>query len=113
MRPFRGCARLFNTICIVALFMTLGFGCLSVEAQQPQYPYDVDTKPTRGIMPTAEQLSSPLDNIDPVTGKLHIQIPLASLPAGNAGSGFDLTMTYDSHVYDLGVGWLSKADGTT
>ena len=34
------------------------FFCLAVVsvAQQPQYPYAVDTKPTRGLMPNSEQL---------------------------------------------------------
>ena len=77
--------RMHRLFSFVALFMTLGLAGLPAEAQQPQYPYAVDTKPSRGIMPNSEQLSGPLDNIDPVTGKLHIQIPLASLPAGNAG----------------------------
>jgi RHS repeat-associated protein len=98
-------------ISFVALFVILAV--LPAAAQQPQYPYAVDTKPSRGIMPNSEQLSGPLDHIDPVTGKLHIQIPLASLPAGNAGSGFDLALTYDSHVYDMGVGWITKANGET
>ena len=60
-------------------------------------------------MPNSEQLSGPLDNIDPISGKLHIQIPLASLPAGHAGSGFDLSLTYDSHLFDLYAGEV--ADG--
>src|SRR5688572_29464 len=78
-------------------------------AQQPQYPYAVDTKPARGIMPTSEQLSGLLDSIDPIAGKLHIQVPLTSLPAGNAGSGFDLSLVYDSRLYDLVAGEV--ADG--
>src|SRR6185436_6761172 len=91
---------------------------LTADAQQPQYPYEVDTKPSRGIMPNSEQLSSPLDNIDPTTGKLHIQIPLAALPAGSAGSGFDLALSYDSHLFDLGVGeigpdWLTETVSPT
>jgi RHS repeat-associated protein len=105
--------RMRRLVSFVAFFVTFGLAVLPAEAQQPQYPYAVDTKPSRGIMPNSEQLSGPLDHVDPVTGKLHIQIPLASLPAGNAGSGFDLAMTYDSHVYDMGVGWISKANGET
>ncbi len=110
-KPNRACG--FSRVSWIAFFMMLGFASQPALAQQPQYPYAVDTKPSRGIMPNSEQLSGPLDNIDPVTGKLHIQIPLASLPAGNAGSGFDLTMTYDSHFYDMGVGeigpdWLTQ-----
>jgi RHS repeat-associated protein len=113
MRRLRMCAPIFN-IAMVAFFLMFGSECVSLKAQQPQYPYAVDTKPSRGLMPNAEQLSGPLDSIDPVTGKLHIQIPLASLPTGNAGSGFDLALTYDSRLYDLGVGeiggpnWLTQ-----
>src|SRR6185369_13022314 len=66
-----------------------------------QSGYQVETKPPRGFMPTADQLASPMDSIDVVSGKLHVQIPLASLPRGKAGSGFDVNMTYDSHLYDI------------
>src|SRR5262245_12375722 len=52
-------------------------------------------------MPAADQLSSPVDSIDPVNGTLHLKIPLASLPRGRAGSGFDLDLVYDSHLYDI------------
>src|SRR5215471_6358478 len=52
-------------------------------------------------MPTSDQISSPLDNIDAVNGKLHLQIPLGSLPRGPAGSGFDVDLVYDSHLYDI------------
>lgn len=69
MRPVRMQARLYHCISFIAS----GFAALPAEAQQPQYPYEVDTKPSRGIIPTSEQLSCPLDPIDPVTGQLHIQ----------------------------------------
>ena len=61
----------------------------------------VDTRPLRGFMPTSDQVSSPIDSIDTVNGNLHLQIPLASLPVGRGGSGFDLDLGYDSHIYDL------------
>ena len=63
--------------------------------------YTVDIKPVRGFMPTADQVSSPIDSIDPVSGKLHTSIPLASLPRGRAGNTFDVTLQYDSHLYDI------------
>ncbi len=63
--------------------------------------YNVDTKPPRGFMPTADQLSSPVDNIDTVSGKLNLQIPLASIPRGRGGIGFDLNLQYDSHINDV------------
>jgi RHS repeat-associated protein len=59
-----------------------------------------DTQPPRGLMPNTDQLSSSIDNIDVVSGKLHLQIPLASLPKGNGGLGFDLNLEYDSNLYD-------------
>src|SRR5262245_63948343 len=73
----------------------------SVLSVAGQNLYDVDTRPPRGFMPTADQIGSPLDAIDAVNGKLHLQIPLASLPRGRAGSGFDLDLVYDSHLYDM------------
>jgi RHS repeat-associated protein len=60
----------------------------------------VDTHPVRGFMPNADQVASPIDNIDPVSGKLHVQIPLGSLPA-RAGFGFDVNLEYDAHEYYL------------
>src|SRR5712671_162780 len=66
-----------------------------------QNPYTVETRPPRGFMPTADQLTSPVDSIDPLSGKLHLDIPLASLPRGRAGTGFDLNLVYDSNLYDL------------
>ncbi len=55
----------------------------------------------RGVMPNMDQLSSPVDNIEISSGKLHLQIPLASLPRGKGGTGFDLNLEYDSHLYDV------------
>src|SRR5262245_467759 len=94
--------RVLSLLILLASFMGVGL------AQQPQYPYAVDTKPSRGLMPNSEQLSGSLDSIDPISGKLHIQIPMASLPAGNAGSGFDLSLAYDSHLFDLGAGEVAQ-----
>jgi RHS repeat-associated protein len=63
--------------------------------------YTVDIKPVRGFMPTADQVSSPIDSIEPVSGKMNTAIPLASVPRGRAGSGFDVALQYDSHLYDI------------
>ena len=82
---------------LVCLFATLASGA----AYAQQYPYNIDTKPPRGVAPTSEQQIGALDSIDPVTGRLHIRIPLASLPEGNAGHGFDLGLVYNSNLFDL------------
>ena len=60
-----------------------------------------ETHPTRGFMPNMDQLSSPVDNIDIASGKLHINIPLASMPRGKGGTGYNLNLSYDSHIYDI------------
>jgi RHS repeat-associated protein len=86
MRYMRS-ARLFSLI----LFIGIPFVSMA---------QDLDTHPARGFMPNMDQLSSPIDNIAVSNGKLHLQIPLASLPRGRAGSGFDLNLEYDSHIYD-------------
>jgi RHS repeat-associated protein len=65
------------------------------------YPYNFDTRPLRGFMPNSDQIASPVDNIDQVNGKLHLEIPLASLPKGRGGSQFDVNLVYDSHLYDM------------
>jgi len=81
---------------LFSFFVT--FSAASVFGQNP---YTVETRPPRGFMPTADQLTSAVDSIDPISGKLHLEIPLASLPRGRAGTGFDLNLIYDSHIYDL------------
>jgi RHS repeat-associated protein len=62
---------------------------------------NLETHPMRGFMPNMDQLSSPADNIDVASGKLKLQIPLASLPRGKGGTGFNLNLEYDSRIYDL------------
>ena len=54
-------------------------------------------------MPTADQVTSSMDSIDAVNGNLHLQVPLASMPKGPAGWGFDVDLVYDSHLYDVVV----------
>jgi len=91
----------------MSCFFALVLAALLPPIALAQGLYTIDTRPPRGFMPTSDQLSSPLDNIDTVNGKLHIQVPLASLPRGRAGVGFELDLMYDSHVYDI----VSAVDG--
>ncbi len=91
MRP-----RLISTAVVMFdLFISVSLGFAQ------QYPYNIDTRPVRGIMPTADQIASPFDSIDPVSGKLRLEIPIASLPPGRGGSVFDLNLVYDSHLYNI------------
>ena len=83
---------------------TLLLGCLLLPAAATavaQNLYQVETRPVRGFMPNMDQISSPIDHIDPVSRKLHLEIPMASLPRGRGGSGFDLSLVYDSNFWDL------------
>src|SRR5688572_25350939 len=88
---------------ILSLFFVMFAGFITIVKAQQSYPYGFDTRPQRGFMPSSDQLMSPIDNIDAVTGKLHLQIPLASLPKRRGGFGFDLDLIYDSHIYNMNV----------
>src|SRR6185295_4359177 len=68
-----------------------------------RFPYNVDTHPARGVSANPDQLADAIDHIDPVTRQLNLQVPLASLPKGYAGTGFDLSLVYDSHIYDVQI----------
>jgi hypothetical protein len=84
-----------------ALLLSCLFSVFGLAAADAQDLYEVETRPVRGFMPNMDQLSSPIDHIDPVSRKLHLEIPLASLPRGRGGSGFDLNRVYETHSYDL------------
>jgi hypothetical protein len=88
----------FRRISFLLFFASL-IGALPIRAENP---YSVETKPPRGFMPTADQLTSPIDSIDPVSGKLHLSIPLASLPRGRANSGFDLIWS-TTHICTISI----------
>jgi hypothetical protein len=68
--------------------------CLTASCFAQSDPYVRDTRPVRGIMPYSDQISSPIDSIDPVSGKVGLSVPLGSLPAGRDGFGFDVELTY-------------------
>lgn len=84
----------------IALFLMLFMSGVIVAKAQGTL-YQVQTRPVRGFMPNMDQLSSPVDHIDPVSRKMHLEIPLASLPQGPGGSGFDLNLVYDTHLWNL------------
>jgi RHS repeat-associated protein len=64
-------------------------------------------------MPYADLVSSPIDTIDPVSGKLNLSFTLGSLPPGPGGTGFDVVLTYDSHLYDTRTSYLPAFNGFT
>ena len=93
-------AEMFCTYRTVLMVVIVAPAILFASASA-QDPYITETLPVRGLMPYADQISSPIDNIDPVSGKVSLSIPLGSLPPGRGGSGFDVMLVYDSHVHDL------------
>jgi YD repeat-containing protein len=88
------------------------FCAFQAQAFAQQHPsYLKDTHPVRGIMPYADLISSPIDSIDPVSGKLNLSFTLGSLPPGRGGSSFDVVLTYDSHLYDAQPFTLTAFNG--
>jgi len=87
-----------RVLLFVSLILILG---LLPAATAQSYLEELDTRPQRGLMPNYDQISSPVDNIEVISGKLNLTIPLASMPRGQGGTGFDLNLQYDSHIYDL------------
>src|SRR5215472_7939655 len=78
----------------------------TAAAQQPSYgqwPVDLGQ---RGFVPGATFDISKLDSVNPVNGNVMLNIPLASLPAGHAGSGLSLDLTYNSAIFDTSTMWV-------
>ena len=91
--------------CVPALAaVLLGVGACPLRAQI--YPYTVGPHAERGLLPNRAQLSGSIDKIDLKTGKMHLRVPLASLPRGPGGSGYTLALFYDSNLHDLTPGFV-------
>jgi RHS repeat-associated protein len=63
--------------------------------------YGQEVEPERGIKPNSSLLSGGIDDINLFNMTLNLSLPMASLPSGRGGSGFDLALKYDSHLYNL------------
>ena len=61
----------------------------------------VEPVPSRGFMPSHDQLSSSIDNIDIATGKLNLTIPLGTLPNSSGGIGYTFNLYYESNIFDM------------
>ena len=83
-------------VILATFFLAVPIG-VSAQAQ-PEYPYNVDTRPRRGFL-TDAMTGAGVDAIDSVSGNLHLEIPIASLAPGPAGSGFDLALVYNSSIW--------------
>ncbi len=83
-----------NRCIYLSVISILANGLLSIALAQ-------EIIPNRGIMPNDDVLSNPIDNIEASTGRLFMSIPLASLPPIRGGSGFELTLKYNSNLYNI------------
>lgn len=55
--------------------------------------------PQRGVVPNGFYELTQIETIDAVGGSVTLQIPITSFPPGRAGSGFQLSLTYNSAIY--------------
>ena len=84
------------------LLVLLAVAAAGPELAAQTYPYDVDTRPKTGFLP--DSMVGGVDSIGPANGGLHLNIPIASLPAGAAGMGFELSLVYNSANYAIQAG---------
>jgi len=84
----------FRRISSLLFFASL-IGALPIRAENP---YSVETKPPRGFMPTADQLTSPIDSIDPVSGKFFIADRARVLRWSSRAAGAPLIVTRPSAI---------------
>src|SRR5262245_20211592 len=90
----------FKTFLLLVCLCTL---MPSFAPAQSLPPYDIDTQPQRGFMPNSTHAGVGVDAINVVDGSLNLEIPLASLPRGHGGMGFDLNLIYSSQIYEAGA----------
>ena len=81
------------------LLVLLMVAAAGPEVVAQTYPYDVDTRPKTGFLP--DSMVGGVDSIGPANGGLHLNIPIAALPAGAAGMGFELSLVYNSAIYSI------------
>lgn len=79
----------------------------------PGRPQDsVRTVPERGIRPTGTYDISEIETIDVVSRNVHLNIPLASLPAGRAGMTAGISLAYNSSLYEATQTYVPEESGT-
>jgi hypothetical protein len=54
----------------------------------------------RGFVPGASFESSGIESVNMINGNVLLQIPLASMPVGRGGMGFDLKLIYNAALWD-------------
>jgi RHS repeat-associated protein len=87
--------RTFKTITVLA-WTVYGIGALELAAQSD--PYAV---PNRGIVPWGTYSLDKIETVNVTNGNIALRIPLASLPAGRAGSRWAVDLFYNSTIWNL------------
>ncbi len=82
----------------IRLWIALGIGA-RLFGQSPSIP---QTMPDRGIVPTGTYSIGDLENVNVANGNLTYKIPITSLPPGPGGWSTDLSLYYNSALWDLG-----------
>lgn len=85
-------------LCLVVL---LSLGSAMVSAQWTQQMGQ------RGFVPGAAFDHSTIDSVDMLNGNVVVRIPLTAMPLGHAGSSVDITLTYNSALFDSPYHWDS------
>jgi RHS repeat-associated protein len=94
----------FHWVRSVAVFVGINTLAGMAAAQNyGQWPIDLGQ---RGFVPGAAFDISNLDSVNPVNGNVIMNIPLASLPAGRAGSGLNVGLIYNSLIFDTTTMWV-------
>jgi len=81
-------------------------------AQPPNYGQWPLELGARGFISGAPYDLSSFDSINAVNGNVVLSVPLAALPAGHAGSGLNLTLNYNSSMFDAFAHYVQNT-GTT
>jgi RHS repeat-associated protein len=90
--------------------------CVSVfllVAASSAYAQWTKAMPGRGRVPGASFDGTGLESVNMVNGNVLLNIPLTSLPAGDAGSSVDLSLTYNSAIYETTTQYLQVIDPYT
>jgi RHS repeat-associated protein len=86
-------------------FLALFAFCKCLCAQDAGVSVDTSQK---GLLPAGVYSLAGIEAIDQVSGNVHLNIPLASLPKGRAGSSFALALTYNSNLLEANYSWITS-----
>jgi RHS repeat-associated protein len=81
-----------QTFSILLLLALTCYGAVTASAQ--------GTTPQRGFAPGGSYALTDIETVNTVNGNLMLRVPLASLPAGRGGTSANLSLIYNSKLWD-------------